>query len=145
MNHHDEISPNSRRTSGGRVLTARGFIRFDIRIDAHSYWAINREALVGLAPDEFGAVPGHASDFETSCVLAVNPGAVRPDFESLVEAAVDSMAGGDDPPYGTAGPAVKPTLGFTDDSSHAGAEIGEAFLARAGRSLAEYISQEFGD
>jgi len=31
MNHHDEISPNSRRTSGGRVLTSRGFIRFDIR------------------------------------------------------------------------------------------------------------------
>ncbi len=119
--------------------------RFDIRIDACSYWNIDREALLALTPAEFGEVPGHASDFETSCVMIADPTAVRPNFESLIRSAIEGMNGGEAPAFGVAGPAGKPTLGFTDDSSHANAEIGEAFLARAGQSLAEYINREFGD
>ena len=119
--------------------------RFDIRIDACAYWNIDREALLALTPAEFGEVPGHASDFETSCVMIADPTAVRPDFESLIRSAIEGMNGGEAPAFGVAGPAGKPTLGFTDDSSHANAEIGEAFLARAGQSLAEYINREFGD
>ncbi len=127
------------------MVAARDVVnRFDIRIDAHSYWDINRAALLALTPAEFGNVPGHASDFETSCVLVADPEVVRPDFEALIRGAMKSMDDGDTPAFGTAGPAVKPTLGFTDDSSHANTEIGEAFLARAGQSLAEYIGREFG-
>ncbi|HJN40094.1 MAG TPA: creatininase family protein [Chloroflexota bacterium] len=118
--------------------------RFDIRIDAYSYWNINRDALLALAPGEFGALPGHASDFETSCMLAVDPNSVRPDFESLIGAAMAATIDGETADFGIAGPAGKPTLGFSDDSSHANAEIGEAFLDRAGQSLAEYIDREFG-
>lgn len=119
--------------------------RFDIRIDAYSYWNINRPALLDLTPAEFGAVPGHASDFETSCVLAADPAVVRPDYESLIGAAMESMGGSENPAFGIAGPAGKPTLGISDDSSHADAKVGEGFLARAGQSLAEYINREFGD
>ena len=127
------------------IVAARDVVnRFDIRIDAHSYWDINREALLALTPAEFGNVPGHASDFETSCVLAADPDVVRPDFEALIRGAMESMGGSEDPAYGIAGPAGGPTLGISDDSSHANAEIGKALLARAGQSLAEYIGREFG-
>jgi creatinine amidohydrolase len=118
--------------------------RLDIRIDAHSYWNINRDALVALAPVEFGCLPGHASDFETSCMLAVDPDSVRPGYAALIEAALAVEINGETAAFGIAGPAGKPTLGFSDDSSHANAEIGEAFLDRAARSLAGYIDLHFG-
>ncbi len=117
--------------------------RYDIRIDAHSYWNIGRSKLVALAPAEFGPLPGHAADFETSCMLAVDPDSVRPDHRAVIAAVMAAEIDGEAPAFGIAGPASKPTLGFSDDSTHANAELGEAFLDRAGQSLAEYIDREF--
>jgi creatinine amidohydrolase len=117
--------------------------RLDIRIDAHSYWDINREALVAVAPAEFGPLPGHAADFETSCMLAVDPDSVRPDYRALLDVAMTAKNDVETPGFGVAGPAARPTLGFSDDSAHADAGLGEVFLDRAARSLAEYIDREF--
>lgn len=85
--------------------------RFAIRIDAYSYWNINREALVDLAPAEFGNLPGHAADFETSCMLAVDPDSVRPEFATLIQAAVGEMGATGEPVFKVAAPPalVSPT------------------------------------
>jgi creatinine amidohydrolase len=48
--------------------------RLDLAVAAASYWILGREA---LGPDLPGPVPGHAGNFETSCVLALRPDLVR--------------------------------------------------------------------
>ncbi len=126
-----------------KVATRDVANRLDIRIESLSYWDINREALVAVAPAVFGSLPGHAADFETSCMLAVDPDSVRSDYRTLLDAAMAATIDGETPGFGVAGPAAKPTLGFSDDSVHANAELGEAFLDRAAHSLAQYIDREF--
>lgn len=113
--------------------------RLDARIAAASYWDCAADSLGELNLD--GApIPGHAGTFETSCLLALQPGLVRTDRIPEAEKDLQPLA---------AQSAVRSTIrqpgiwqrsdGRTDDSHYASAELGRRALETIAAAVCDFI------
>jgi creatinine amidohydrolase len=111
--------------------------RLDLAVAAASYWTLGGAAL-GSAP---GPVPGHAGNFETSCLLALRPDLVRLDERFPADEAPRPLAG-----RSLVGPipARLPGLweasaGVTDAAWEADAEAGARAFEAITRATADFL------
>ncbi len=112
----------------------------DLTIAAASYWTLGRAALAA-DPSLRGPVPGHAGNFETSCLLALQPDLVRLDERFAADAAPRPLAIG----YGfDAVPVRRPGVweasgGVTDAAAEANAEAGARALEAIVSATADFL------
>ena len=112
--------------------------RLDLAVAAASYWTLGRSA---LDPDIPGPVPGHAGNFETSCLLALRPDLVRLGERFPDDDAPRPLAVG----YGwDTVPVRRPGLweasgGVTDAARAADVEVGARAVEAIVRAAAEFL------
>ena len=112
--------------------------RLDLAVAAASYWTLGRAALPADVP---GPVPGHAGNFETSCLLALRPDLVRlgerfPEDEAPRPLAADYQFGGL--------PVRRPGLweasgGVTDAARAANVEAGARAIEAIVHATADFL------
>jgi creatinine amidohydrolase len=114
--------------------------RFDLAVAAASYWTLGRQA---LDPDLPGPVPGHAGNFETSCLLALHPELVRLDRRFPADASPRPLAvGGQIGPIAFRVPGLwEASDGVTDPAREASAEAGARALEAIVRSTAGFLKE----
>lgn len=116
--------------------------RLDLAVAAASYWTLGAAALAGGVTDRLaGPVPGHAGDFETSCVLALRPDLVRlderfPPDETDRPLAADRLIG----PVQIRRPGVwEASDGVTDAARAADTEVGARAVEAIVRATADFL------
>jgi creatinine amidohydrolase len=119
---------------------------YPVQIFAAKYWMFDFDALVDLLPANFGAVPDHAADWETTLLMAASPSDVRPDHGALIrdELARIEQEHGSYVLQGRPDRATPNATGFSNDASHADAALGRRLLDQAAASMAEFVSATFG-
>ena len=119
-------------------------VKYDVKVLAFPYWDLDMEGLKDVIPEGFGSIPGHAGDFETSLMLSALPEQVSHNLSDIIRLIEESAAeAGGAPRFGIGSPAGVRHLGFTDDTRHASAEIGNNLLDKAASALAGLIESEF--
>jgi creatinine amidohydrolase len=115
-------------------------LRYPVNLGAASYWQMAMDRFVAAGAPALGRTPGHAGNFETSLIMAlqpdlvVEPRPVRSDDPSLI-----------DPVELTSRlrierhDAWQRFDGFTDSPANASAEAGRAYLEAAIAGVAETI------
>ena len=112
--------------------------RLHLAVAAASYWTLGREA---LGPDVPGPVPGHAGNFETSCLLALRPDLVRlGDRFAADEAPRPLAAGGQIGPIAARLPGLwQASEGVTDAAREASVEAGAQAVEAIVRATADFL------
>ena len=129
-------------------LVARDLaLRHPAHLAAASYWAVAWDALVALEAHRYGRLPGHAGAFETSLMLALEPGLVRAAPPHRAGPAASDPR--PTPPYRLERHGAWQEIdGYTDSPDRATAERGRAYLDAAvgavGDALVEFYTATAG-
>lgn len=111
----------------------------EVHVGGTSYWSCAGEQLKAFDLD-LGPVPGHAGNFETSCMLALRPDLVRSDAIPAPEKSVQPLAEIDLPGGSVRNPGVwQDSDGRTDDSAKANAELGHRALDLIAAEVAAFL------
>lgn len=116
--------------------------RLPMAVAAASYWTLGRAAIeggIGLP----GPAPGHAGNFETSCVLALRPDLVRLDDRFPPDTTARPLAGGgqvNGVPVRFPG-IWEASAGVTDAAREASAEAGARAIDGIVRAAADFLVQ----
>ena len=116
--------------------------RLPMAVVAASYWTLGRAAIEDRAGLP-GPAPGHAGNFETSCVLALRPDLVRPDERFPPDTSTRPLAGGglvNGVPVRFPG-IWEASAGVTDAAREASAEAGALVVDAIVRAAAEFLIQ----
>ncbi len=124
-------------------LVARDLaLKHPAHLAAASYWTVAWDALVAAEAHVQGGLPGHAGAFETSLVMALQPGLVREPRPHRADATGADPRGTRRPYRAESHGSWQSFDGYTDSPDRGTAERGRAYLAAAaravGRALVEF-------
>ena len=116
--------------------------RLSMAVVAASYWTLGRETIEG-GTGLPGPAPGHAGNFETSCVLALRPDLVRLDDRFPPDTTTRPLAGGgqvNGVPVRFPG-IWEASAGVTDAARDASADAGARAIEGIVRAAADFLIQ----